>query len=242
MEREYYHSKVGNALEARDIVRMTRTLFEPAIDRCEIDITGVGEPVYYKEDDAGFHDEDGMDYHHSFYSTVNDRTGLRQYGVYEEATQKMTLDQLTFDECNRVRLQFQQKHVAAGGQITDLSNNLMWKALYDPEIYTGITLCVASTRSFVFAGTRAVKSFAIERRLCVEGDVIILDAYHLDDEVNDAAGAFTDQWEPEQVAMLDMAGEDVFAVTTKDREEIISILDELSLLSYNDQNGLLREA
>lgn len=251
MEREYYHNKLGTILDSRDILRMTRTLFTPAISYCEVDKSAPGITIYSKESSDDFQREDGIDYYHSFHVVDDKWLDVKRYTITEEVTENITLDQLNYDECNQVRLQFQQQHVAAGYQIKDLTTNPTWNALSESEVFNHVTLSLALTNSFFFSGDQAVKTFSAERRLRVragaEDNTIsgyydtVLDSYHFDDKPLPLNEQVHDNWTPEYYAALDNAGENMLTMTTKDRDRVISILHNLKLLTQNNPSSFFHQ-
>lgn len=250
MEREYYQNKLGTILDSKDILRMTRTLFRPAIDHCEIDDTKTGIRLYSKEYTDNSQDDDTIDYYYSFHAVQDKWLGIKRYNLSEEVTENMTLDQLTEDEYRQVRLQFQQQYVAAGNQITDLPSDPTWNALSVPEVFNRVTLSLALTNSFSFTGNQARKTFSAERRLRVRvGDTddtddayydTVLDSYHFDDKPLSLDEQVKEDWSSEDFARLDNAGEEMLTMTSKDRDQIIGILNKLHLLTQNSQPGLFQ--
>jgi hypothetical protein len=250
MEREYYQNKLGTILDSKDILRMTRTLFKPAIKECEVNKIVPGITVYSKEYTDDSQHEDGMDYYYSFHAVDDAWRKVKEYNISEEMTEYITLDQLTEDECKQVRLQFRQQYVASGCQITDLPADPSWNALSAPEIFNRVTLSLALTNSFNIKGDVIRKTFSAERRLRVlvgnKEDVVaeyhdtVLDSYHFDDRPLPLDEQVKESdWDPEEYALLDNASDALLAMTTKDREQIIGILDKLQLLTQNKQSSRL---
>jgi hypothetical protein len=68
----------------------------------------------------------------------------------------------------------------------------------------------------------------------------VLDSYHFDDRPLPLDEQVKeDDWDPEDYALLDNASDALLAMTTKDREQIIGILDKLQLLTQNKQSSRL---
>jgi hypothetical protein len=252
MEREYHHNTVGTRLSSKDILRMNRTLFKPAIDYCQIDDSKPGIRVYSKEYVDDSQEEAGIDYYYSFHAIQNKWIGTKQFNLSEEVTENITLDQLTEDECKQVRLQFEQQCVAAGMQMADLHTDPTWNALYAPEIFDRVTLSIALTKSYFFSGDYARKTFSAERRLRVRvGETedtadayyeTTLDSYDFDDKPLslDEQVKETD-WTPEDYAYLDNASDAMLAMTIEDLNDILSIMNRLQLLTQNNpQHGLFQ--
>ncbi len=243
MERESYENKVGTILDSNDINRMTQTLFKPALKHCDVDTSQAGMIVYSKEsldDDAP--SDVAIDHYFSFHAMQDPETRAITYGISEEITENITLDQLDDDDCNQIRHQFQQQYVAAGRHIVDLTADPTWNALYAPEIFNHVTLSLSLTTSYMFQGNHAVKTFAAERRLRVAVGAnnedmpvhydTVLNAFHFDDKPLglDEQVCATEGWPPEFYAGLDNASDAMLMMTTKDREHVMLILNELQFL------------
>lgn len=240
-EVEYRHSRAGRLLEGSDIARMEQSLFMPAIKRCSATSSRIGNPVYFMRDEPLVH-ADGLEYRHSFYSTINNNNQLMQYTIFEEATQSSTLDQATFDECNMVRLQFQQWYAANHeGSLAGLGAHKIWKALYDPSTHADVVLSITSIKSFVFNDSAAEKAYVSERRLMVDGEFVILDEHNLTDTANDVTDMFKDkQWSPEKIADMDQLSFSIGSVTTKDMDDIVGMLEDLNAVSFADRDRFVR--
>lgn len=230
MGNEYDRTRTGRILDERDILRLEKKIFTPAIKRCDKD--GVGNPVYFKKDTTTARGEDGLDYQHSFRSVISNETGFREYSVYQEAAWQVTFDRLSIEERHKIRVQFQQKYIAEGRDMVYLNEDARWQALCHSDDHTKTTLSIISTRHFMFSGTSALKAFEAELCLRVNDKNITLDAHHLDTKADDRVPK---DLTIDQVATLDLAGEDFCAVTTEDLPEIINILENLGLVSLEDQ-------
>lgn len=235
MEREYYVGRTGRTLEASDIERLEYTVLFPAMKRCEPIDSGTSHPLYYANDEAARR-EDGLEYRHEFYATINKANTSSHYSIYQQAVQEKTFDQLTLDERNVVISQFQQVYENDGGQIAHLGKNMIWNGLYDPDAHAAISLSIISKKAFLFADNQALKSFSTERQMRFNGVSTPLDKYVFDAKSSGAKDDFLELWLPEDITTLNMAGDDMCAVTTKDMDEVVNILDDMKLVSYDDRN------
>jgi hypothetical protein len=240
-EGEYYHNRAGRLLEASDIARMEQSLFMPAMKRCAVTNSRIGNPVYYMRDEP-LQQADGLEYRHSFYSTVNNDNQLMQYTIFEEATQSRTIDQDNVDECNTVRDQYQKWYaVNHGNSHEGLSTDKIWQSLYDTAPTTDIALSITSIKSFVFNADAAQKAYTISVRLVAGGEFAVLDEHNLSDRANDVPGMFKDQhWSPEEIADMDQSSRSIGSVTTKDMDDIVGILEDLNAVSFADRDRFIR--
>jgi hypothetical protein len=235
MEREYYVGRTGRTLESSDVERLEYAVLLPAMKRCEPIDTGTGHPLYYANDQA-VRREDGLEYRHEFYATINKANMSSHYSIYQHAVKETTFDQLTIDECDVVIAQFQRKYENDGGKISHLGENMTWNGLYNPDVHAAISLSIISTKAFLFADNQALKSFSAKRQMRFDDTIILLDKYVLDAKSGGAMDEFLELWSPEDITTLNMSGDNMCAVTTKDMDEVVSILDDMKLVSDNDRN------
>lgn len=248
MERHYSHNERAEVLGPKAIARMKLQLLEPALAYCIVNVSNDCVVVYSKESEGTSRSRDGIDYYYSFHATeCHLMPGDLQYTLTEEVTENMALGELTYDECNNVRLRFQQNFIAAGHQLAGLSTSSTWQALLHPEVFPKAQLAVATTKAYVFHGDEATTSSTVELQLKVRDaysdseEVTILDTFHLDDKALAVDDRIKEAgWEPEDFAVLDVAGENLLELTTKDQENIIMIMNDLQLLSQNQPSGILQ--
>lgn len=245
MERDYYNGNIGRVLEASDIAKMEQVLFLPALERCIVAEGPAINSVYYMCDEP-VEREDGLEYRHSFYSTLNNVNGMMQYTIFEEAVQSITLDQLNLEERKIVQSQYFQWYIANGERGTEgINSDKTWQALYEPIMYPDITLSTVSSKTFVFNDGSARKDFSIERRVRAGSErMAVLDRDTLTDTPSNAYLTFVNDaeaWSTEEVVSLDRIYRSLNAVTTKDMADIVGYLEELGAVSSIDRDKFVRE-
>jgi hypothetical protein len=236
MERESYSGRVGRALEVGDIERLESTVLLPAVKHCELVDIGTGNSLYYKSDEITLH-EDGLRYRHEFYATTNKADSMPHYSINQQVFDEISFDTLDSDQRNIVIAQFQTEYEAEGGLLTRLASNLTWQALFNPEKHPAILLTTISTKSFIFTNNQSLKSVYTERQLQWNNSATLLDRYILDARSRDVPveEATADDWLPRDIATLHRSGEDICTVTTKDMNDIVGILEDMGLVSYDDR-------
>jgi hypothetical protein len=240
-EGEYYHNRAGRLLEASDIARMEQSLFTPAMKRCNVTNSRIGNLVYHMRDEPLQH-ADGLEYRHSFYATTNNSNQLMQYTILEEATQSRIIDQDNVDEYNTVRAQYQKWYAANhDNSHQGLGADKIWQALYDTASNTDVVMSITSIKSFAFNADAAQKAYTISVRLLAGGEFAVLDEHNLTDAANDIVGMFENQqWSPEEIADIDQSSRSIGSVTTKDMDDIVGILEDLNAVSFADRDRFVR--
>ena len=235
MERESYSGRAGRVLETGDIERLVDTVLSPAMKYCEPVDIGTGRPLYYKNDEIKLR-EDGLRYRHEFYATANQADSSPHYSVNQQAIDEIAFDALDPDQQNIVIAQFQREYQSAGGLLSGLATNLTWQALFDPAKHPAILLATVSTKSFIFTNDRSLKSLYAERQLKWNNSAFLLDRYILDARSGGAPDTRSlDDWLPEDVDTLYASGQDMCTVTTKDMNDVVGILEDMGLVSYDDR-------
>lgn len=237
----YSHNKAGRLIEPSDIARMEQNLFLPAIKRCSATSSRIGNPVYYMRDEPLQH-ADGLEYRHSFYSTVNNNNQLMQYTIFEEATQSRIISQEDVDECNTVRAQYQKWYAANhDNSLEGLGADKIWQTLYDITGDIDTVLSVTSIKSFVFNADAAKKAYTISVRLVAGDEFVVLDEHNLSDRANDVIGMFDGQlWSPEEIADIDRSSRAIGSVTTKDMDDVVGMLEDMNAVSFADRDRFVR--
>jgi hypothetical protein len=235
MERESYSGRVGRALEVGDIERLESTVLLPAVKHCEPVDIGTGNLLYYKNDEINLR-EDGLRYRHEFYATTNKADSTPHYSINQQVFDEISFDRLDPDQQNIVIAQFQREYESEGGLLTSLATNLTWQALFNPEKHSSVLLTTISTKSFIFTNNQSLKSLYTERQLKWNNSVTLLDRYVLDAQSSDASvKEIADDWLPMDIETLYRSGVDICTVTTKDMNDVVGILEDMGLVSYDDR-------
>lgn len=234
MERESYSGRVGRALEVIDIERLESAVLLPAVKYCEPVDIGTGNLLFYKNDEIKLR-EDGLRYRHEFYATTNKADNMPHYSINQQAFDEISFDALDLDHQNIVIAQFQRGYETEGGSLAGIATNPTWQALFNPESYSDISLTTISTKSFIFTNNQSLKSLYAERQLKWGNSVTVLDRYVLDARSDSFDKAVVGDWLVSDIITLDRAGEDICTVTTKDMNDVVDILEDMGLVSYDDR-------
>ncbi|MET0979889.1 MAG: hypothetical protein ABWX90_01380 [Candidatus Saccharimonadales bacterium] len=234
MERESYSGRVGRALEVVDIERLESAVLLPAVKHCEPVDIGTGNLLFYKNDEIKLR-EDGLRYRHEFYATTNKADNMPHYSINQQMFDETSFDALDLDHQNIVIAQFQRGYEAEGGSLAGIATNPTWQALFNPESYSDISLTTISTKSFIFTNNQSLKSLYAERQLKWGNSVTVLDRYVLDARSDSFDKAVVGDWLVSDIITLDRAGEDICTVTTKDMNDVVDILEDMGLVSYDDR-------
>jgi hypothetical protein len=236
MERESYSGRVGRALEAGDIERLESTVLLPAVKHCEPVDIGTGNLLYYKSDENKLR-EDGLRYRHEFYATTNKADNMPHYSINQQAFDEISFDTLDPDQQNIVIAQFQREYEAEGGVLANLGANPTWQALFSPDKHAAVLLTTISTKSFIFTNNQSLKSLYTERQLKCDNTITLLDRYVLDAQSSDPADkAGDDDWLPADIETLHRSGVDICTVTTKDMNDVVGMLEDMGLVSYDGRS------
>lgn len=242
MENQREFNNAGRFLTPKDISRLDSLVFMPAVERCDQEgLCDTNEGTYYKNLVEPAMIIDGVECHPRFYSEMDKKMGTCTHYVSQDAIENFTFSQLSDDERKQMRLQFQQQYEEDGGELEMIADDELWSALNDDKKYEDVAVCYIATTRYKFTDTTARRDHYISQTLRLEDETPMVIGYHdlegssFNDTPATRPADKSDEYSPEEVAVLDMMHEDMSTVTTADLKDICNIMTSLGLITWKDQ-------
>jgi hypothetical protein len=235
------YDKAGRFLTAQDINRMEEQIFTPAIMLCNEQGFRDKNGTYYMNLPANITIEDGVECIPRFESAMDSQTGVCTHDVAQDVIESRTFNQLTDDERELIRSEFLQRYRQEGGDEANLSDDAEWQALVDSKQHKDVTIRYSATTKYVFTDTTARRNFYIMHTMIKKGEALRVlkdHSFEYDSDIatfDNTAASILSGFSPEETAIIDIAQEDLCAVTTADLPEIMEIMTSLGLVTRKDQ-------